>query len=167
MSCHPTLSHLSEIIGSTVPLPWAVVPYRVGDCIWRCQKKPTNYWKRSGLDAQIPNDFKSKLQAISNRSDSNHCDSRCDFYPHLQQFHRWFEVATPFVVCDCKSRGFSFLRCEITAIANLRVGHLRLSSHRSQLRQTQSNTINDIKPSICSVQYYRFRRFELWVGSTD
>ena len=41
------------------------------------------------LDAQIASDFKSNPQAISNRGDSNHCDSRCHF-DHL--FHSDFII---------------------------------------------------------------------------
>ena len=50
----------------------------------------TNYLPDPSLDAQIASDFKSNPLAISNRSDSNHCDFSCDFYPLLHRFRVGF-----------------------------------------------------------------------------
>ena len=50
------------------------------------------------LDAQSASNFKSNTLAISNRSDSNHCNSSCDFYPLFDGFR----AATSLALCDFK-----------------------------------------------------------------
>ena len=67
------------------------------------------------LDSQIARGFKSNQLAIWNRSDSNHWDSSCDFYPRVHRFRGDFS-------CDVAAAIWN--RCD----SEMRFGHLSFGS---------------------------------------